>query len=254
MTIGILGDSFFNTLESRKDRREALKSLIVNYSEEDEIKIAIPCDQIDFNNYNQMVSSIGYNAVLMYNGFKPHNNLAKIDKAIVFSKGGITSTKYIKQLTNHGIQFEVIRLTKKNEEFKMKNFYVYSESGVVRYNIPETLHLGFQWHDISKKYWLLDEGEMIIQSFITDRHNGMKFIKDGETYNIFLRSLSGIWYDFTEIAVGIIDSAWREAHIYNNLTIQSLFNALVCKIQVISANPKAFKYAQYVILEDIDPM
>ena len=188
----------------------------------------------------------------MYNGFRPHNNLAKpIDKAIVFSKGGITSKEYIEQLTNQGIQFEVIRLTGKNKEVRIKDFYVYSENGVKRFNVPETLQLGFQWHDISKKYWLMDDGEMIIQSFITDRHNGMKLSTKGDTYSILLRSASNTWYNFTEIANGIISDAWSEARIYNKLTIKSLFNALVCKLQEISANPIAFKYAQYVILEDI---
>lgn len=255
MTIGILGDSFYNTLESWKERRDVLKSLIGNYSRDEDVVIAILCDQIDFNNYNQLVRSIGHKAILMYNGFRPHNNLANpIDKAIVFSKGGIISTKYIEQLTKHGIQFQVIQLTKKIEEFKTKDFYVYSESKVVRNNVPENLQLGFQWHDISKKYWLLDEGELIIQSFITDRHNGIKLKQNGESYNIFLRSLSGTWYDFTEIAIGIIDSAWREAHIYKGLTVKSLFNALVYKLQAISVNPKAYKYAQYIILEEIDTM
>ena len=252
ITIGILGDSFFDTLESRKDRRNVLKSLLHSYSEQEEIQLAILCNQIDFSNYHQMMSTLGYKTTLMYNGFRPHNNLAKpIDKAIVFSKGGIASKECIEQLTNQGIQFEVIRLTEKNKEVKIKDFYVYSENGVKRFNVPKTLQLGFQWHDISKKYWLMDDGEMIIQSFITDRHNGMKLSKKGDTYSILLRCVSNTWYNFTEIANGIIADAWSEAHIYNKLTIKSLFNALVCKLQEISANPIAFKYAQYVILEDI---
>ena len=252
ITIGILGDSFSNTLESMMDRRRSVKSLLSNYGEKDEIELAIFYKQIDCSRYSQMMSGLGHGIKLIGNDFKLMNNRNKtIDRAIVFSTNGLRSTKYIEQLTDQGIQFDIIRLTEKIEEFKTKEFHVYYESEDIRFNIPENLELGFKWHDISKKYWLMDEGETVIQSFIRDCHNGMKISKNGDSYRIYLKSARGLWYDFTNIANGVIYSAWSEAHIYTKLNILSLFDALVDKLQVISANPKAFKYAQYVILEDI---
>lgn len=252
-TIGILGDTFFNVIETRKERREALKSLLLKYGEKSEIIIAIPCDMIGFNDYHKMAWTLGYKTTLMYNNFKyiVSGDKKAIDQAIVFSKDSSTSQKYIEQLINQGIQFDVIQLTQRKEEFELREFYVYNDSEIVKFSIAKNLQLGFEWHDISKKYWLMDEGEMVIQSFITDRHNGMKLDKDGDSYQILLRSVSGIWYNFTKVASSIIDNAWFEARIYKTLNIRSLFDALVNKLQVISKNPKLYNHGQYVRLEDI---
>lgn len=251
-TIGILGDSFFDTKESWIDRRKALKSLLSCYCEEDEVGIAIHCNQLDISDYSRIVSSLGFKTTLMYDDFTYGNNKTKtIDRAIVFSKGGIRATHYIELLTNSGIQFDIIQLTQKEHEFKLREFFVYDECEVMRFSVSEDLHLGFKWHDMSKKYWLMDEGEMVIQSFIRDCHNGMKLNKEGDSYRIYMRSSKGCWYDFTKIAIGVIHCAWSEAHIYKELNVKTLFNALVEKLQLVSANPKRFTNGQYVILEDL---